>query len=100
MWVTSDGYTAAASAQHFVQQNKIGTGGCLYNVGNNGAAFGVDNGTTMTIRDMLKGYDSLCVTTGGTMTSLPTSFKHTKGGLGTGGSTFATIINAGDIAHV
>ena len=96
VWVTGGGFNAAASAQHFVQQQGIGTAGCLYNVGNNGAAFGVANGTTMTIIDMLKGYDSLCVTTGGTMTSLPTSLKHTAGGLDTGGSTFTTINNLGD----
>jgi hypothetical protein len=98
VWVTGAGFNAAASAQHFVQQNGIGTAGCLYNVGKNGAAFGVANGTTMTILDMLKDYDSLCVATGGTMTSLPTSLKHTAGGLDAGGSTFATINNTGDIA--
>jgi hypothetical protein len=94
----ANGFTTAAKAQGFVQQKGIGTGGCLYNVGNNGAAFGVANGTTMTILDMLKGYDSLCVTKGSTTTSLPTSLTHTKGGLDAGGSTFDTINNTGDIA--
>jgi hypothetical protein len=99
VWLTGDGFNDAARAQHFVQQKGIGTGGCLYNVGNNGAAFDVPNGTAMTILDMLKGYDSLCVTTFiGTPTSLPISFKHTKGGLGAGGSMFDTINNTGDIA--
>jgi hypothetical protein len=104
VWVTgsdpngANGFTPAAKAQGFVQQKGIGTGGCLYNVGNNGAAFGVANGTTMTILDMLKHYDSFCVTSGSTSTSLPTSLKHTAGGLDAGGSTFNTINNTGDIA--
>jgi hypothetical protein len=107
VWVTgtdnttpnaANGFNAAARAQGFVQRNGIGTGGCLYNVGNNGAAFGVANGTTMTILDMLKDYDTLCVTTGGSTTSLPTSLKHKAGGLDTGGFTFTTINNTWDIA--
>ena len=94
--MTENGFNAAASTQHFVQQKSVGTAGRLYNVGDNGAAFGVANGTTMTILDMLKGYNFLCVTKAGTMTSLPTSFTHTKSGVGAGGSTFETINNLGD----
>ena len=96
--MTENGFNAAASTQHFVQQKSVGTAGRLYNVGDNGAAFGVANGTTMTILDMLKDYDSLCSTKGSSLTSLPTSLTHKAGGLDAGGSTFNTINNTGDIA--
>ena len=75
VWVTTSGlgWGTAAQKKGFMQGfGGAGLGSILYNVGNNGAAFGVANNTYLTVQailDYLNGHTT--VTTPGTLTKLP-----------------------------
>jgi hypothetical protein len=79
----------------------VGLGNTYYNVGNNGAAFGVANNSLVKISTLLSTFNSQCVRVGGTTTTLPTSLTFygnndpTK--LGDANNVFNGINSTGDI---
>src|SRR5262249_53501742 len=75
VWVTTTGlgWNTTAAADGFQQgPGGVGLGSLYFNVGLNGASFGVANNTLLTVNQILAYYNSHTVRTGGTLTSLPT----------------------------
>jgi hypothetical protein len=92
IWVTTtnDGWNGAnttkpnspTSASFGFQQGfgGVGLGGILYNVGNNGASFGIANNTSWTVSCLLNYLNSVTVVTSqGMFTKLPTLYFYNKG---------------------
>ena len=71
-----------------------------YNVGTNGASFGVANYTYVKVGNLLAYFNSKCVRTGGTFTTLPTFVFYGNNStslLGGANNVFNGINNTGDI---
>jgi hypothetical protein len=100
-YVTGLGFNATAHSYGFVQGfGGTGLAGIYFNVGNNGASFGVANGSNMTVGDELAYLNSHTVRTGGTITAKPTSIAFYGGdtNLQNGAdNVFNGINNTGDI---
>jgi uncharacterized repeat protein (TIGR01451 family) len=79
VWVTTTGLgwnTIANGPKNYGFQQGFGGAGLsdiYFNVGSNGASFGVTNNTLMKIKNLLSYTNSKCVRTGGNHTALPTS---------------------------
>ena len=78
VWVTTTGLgwnTSSTGPTHYHFQQGfggVGLGDLYYNVGTNGASFGVANNTYVTVSGLLAYFNSNCVRTGGDYTHLPT----------------------------
>src|SRR5262249_51153283 len=77
VWVTTTGLgwnTSATGPQFYGFQQGfggLGLGSVYYNVGSNGASFGVANNTLLTVNQILSYLNSKTTATGGTLTKLP-----------------------------
>jgi hypothetical protein len=78
VWVTTTGlgWNTSATGPTFYGFHQgfggVGLGSILYNVGSNGASFGVANNTYLTVNQILAYFNGRTVRTGGTLTKLPT----------------------------
>jgi hypothetical protein len=75
VYVTTSGlgWNSTAASFGFMQgPGGAGLGSLYFNIGNNGASFGVADNTLLTVNQILAYYNSHTVRTGGTLTTLPT----------------------------
>jgi hypothetical protein len=85
VWVTTTGLgwntNATGPTKYGFQQGfgGLGLGQVLYDVGSNGAAFGVGNNTYLTVNAILNYLNAHTATTGGSVTSLPTNITFYGG---------------------
>ena len=106
VWVTTSGLGWNTSATGpttygFLQGfGGVGLGDIYYNVGSNGASFGVANNTLMKVKNLLSYFNSKCVRTGGSYTALPTSivfYGNNATSLSRANNVFNGINNIGGI---
>jgi hypothetical protein len=107
VWVTTSGLgwntNATGPTNYGLQQGfgGAGLGDIYYNVGTNGAAFGVANNTLMKVKNLLKHFNSKCARTGGSYTALPTSIvfygNNNASMVSRANNVFNGINNTGDI---
>ena len=107
VWVTTSGLgwntNATGPTNYGFQQGfgGAGLGDIYYNVGTNGAAFGVANNTLIKVKNLLKHFNSKCVRTGGSYTALPTSIvfygNNNASMVSRANNVFNGINNTGDI---
>ncbi|MCE2754224.1 MAG: hypothetical protein LW720_20390 [Pirellula sp.] len=106
VWVTTSGLGWSTSATGpttygFLQGfGGAGLGEIYYNVGSNGAAFGVANNTLMKVKNLSSHFNSKCVRTGGSYTALPTSivfYGNNATSLSRANNVFNGINNIGGI---
>ena len=107
VWVTTSGLgwntNATGPTNYGFQQGfgGAGLGDIYYNVGTNGAAFGVANNTLMKVKNLLKHFNSKCARTGGSFTALPTSIvfygNNNASMVSRANNVFNGINNTGDI---
>jgi hypothetical protein len=106
VWVTTTGLgwnTTSTGPTHYGFQQGfggLGLGDIYYNVGNNGASFGVANNTFMKVSELLAYFNSQCVRTGGNYTTLPTFVFYGNNSttlLNGANNVFNGINNTGDI---
>ncbi len=103
VWVTTTGlgWNSTAASYGFHQGfGGLGLGDIFFNVGTNGASFGVANNTLMTVSSLLSYFNSQTVRTGSSFTALPTFVFYVNNNtslLNGANNVFNGINNAGDI---
>jgi len=107
VWVTTTGLgwnTSATGPTNYGFHQGFGGAGLgdiYYNVGSNGASFGVANNTLMKVKNLLNYFNSKCARTGGSYTALPTSIvfygNNDASMLSRANNVFNGINNKGDI---
>jgi SdrD B-like domain/Bacterial Ig-like domain (group 3)/Domain of unknown function DUF11 len=91
VYVTNQTLAGTVAAAYGFQVTAYGTGVATFNVGNDGAAVGQENGTTMSIMDILLAVNTLSRDDNGNLYGGNTSLRHTANDL------FSAINTAGNI---
>jgi hypothetical protein len=95
VYVTDTGTAGSAAVQYGFKVDSVGVGNATYNVGTNGAAFGVANGTVLTINQILLRTDALSA--GGSGTTQYDLYNGNVTLQNMANNVYDAINNAGDI---